>query len=104
MAARDQIYFVNLGGKMSKIIATCAIRGAREIYRQAEEFLEKSIKEKGEACEVKFPETAFYFPMAYALLGEEIKKLSDAKKVLLTAKTFLHEDPSEKRQIGRAHV
>jgi len=81
---------------MSKIIASCAIRGAKEIYRQAEEFLEKSIKEKGESCEVKFPDTAFYFPMAYALLGEEVKKLSDAKKVLLYAKTLLHEDPSEK--------
>src|SRR3989338_7905323 len=81
---------------MSKIIASCAIRGAREIYRQAEEFLEKSIKEKGESCEVKFPETAFYFPFVYALLGEEVKKLSDAKRVLLFAKTLLHEDPSEK--------
>ena len=81
---------------MSKIIASCAIRGAKEIYRQAEEFLEKSIREKGESCEVKFPDTAFYFPMAYALLGEEVKKLSDAKKVLLFAKTLLHDDPSEK--------
>ena len=68
---------------MSKIIASCAIRGAREIYRQAEEFLGKAVKEKGESCEAKFPDTAFYFPMAYALLGEEVKKLSDAKKVML---------------------
>ncbi|MCX5692791.1 MAG: acetyl-CoA decarbonylase/synthase complex subunit alpha/beta [Candidatus Omnitrophica bacterium] len=81
---------------MSKIIATCAIRGAREIYRQAEEFLENSIKEKTESCEIKFPDTAFYFPMAYALLGEEVKKLSDAKRVLLFAKTLLRDDPSEK--------
>ncbi|MDO8602646.1 MAG: acetyl-CoA decarbonylase/synthase complex subunit alpha/beta [Candidatus Omnitrophota bacterium] len=81
---------------MSKIIASCAIRGAREIYKQAEEFLEKAIKEKGESCEVKFPDTAFYFPMAYALLGEEVKKLDDAKRVLLSAKTLLHDDPSEK--------
>ena len=81
---------------MSKIIASCAIRGAREIYRQADEFLEKAIKEKGESCEVKFPDTAFYFPFAYALLGEEVKKLSDAEKVLLSAKTLLHDQPSEK--------
>jgi acetyl-CoA synthase len=81
---------------MSKIIASCAIRGAREIYRQAEEFLGKSIKEKTETCEIKFPDTAFYFPMAYALLGEEVKKLSDAKRVLLFAKTLLADDPSEK--------
>jgi len=81
---------------MSKIIASCAIRGAREIYRQAEEFLENSIKEKTESCEIKFPDTAFYFPMAYALLGEEVKKISDAKRVLLFAKTLLADDPSEK--------
>lgn len=81
---------------MSKIIASCAIRGARAICTQAEEFLEKAIKEKTESCEVRFPETAFYFPMAYALLGEEVKKLSDAKRVLLFAKTLLHDDPSEK--------
>ena len=70
---------------MSKIIASCAIRGAREIYRQADEFLEKAIKEKGESCEVKFPDTAFYFPFAYALLGEEVKKLSDAENLKLFA-------------------
>ncbi len=81
---------------MSKIIATCAIRGARAIYKQAEEFLDKVIKEKGESCEVKFPDTAFYFPMAYALLGEEARKLSDAKKILASAKALLREDPSEK--------
>ena len=73
---------------MSKIIASGAIRGAKEIYKQAEEFLNKAIKEKGEGSEVKFPETAFYFPMAYALLGEEVKTLADAKKVLIFSKTF----------------
>jgi len=81
---------------MSKIIASSAIRGAKEIYKQAEEFLNKAIKEKGENSEVKFPETAFYFPMAYALLGEEIKTLADARKVLAFSKTRLHEDPAQK--------
>jgi len=81
---------------MSKIIASAAIRGAREIYRQAEEFLNKAVKEKGSSCEIGFPETAFYLPMAYALLGEEVKNLTDAKKVLEFSKTLLHEEPSEK--------
>ena len=32
---------------MSKIIASAAIRGGHEIYRQAEAFYEKALKEKG---------------------------------------------------------
>ncbi|MBU4342715.1 MAG: CO dehydrogenase/CO-methylating acetyl-CoA synthase complex subunit beta [Candidatus Omnitrophica bacterium] len=81
---------------MSKIIASAAIRGAQKIYKEAEDFLNKVIKEKGEACEVKFPETAFYFPMAYALLGKEVKNLAEAKEVLQFSKTLLHDEPTEK--------
>ena len=81
---------------MSKIIASAAIRGANAIYKEAEEFLNKGIKEKGGACEIKFPETAFYFPMAYALLGEKVKTLSEAKKILDFSKTLLHDAPTEK--------
>ena len=81
---------------MSKIIASAAIRGAQKIYKEAEDFLNKAIKEKGEACEVKFPETAFYFPMAYALLGKEVKNLAEAKEVLQFSKTLLHDEPTEK--------
>jgi acetyl-CoA synthase len=34
--------------------------------------------------------------MAYALLGEEVKNLSDANRVLGFAKTLLHDEPTEK--------
>ncbi|MFC1666620.1 acetyl-CoA decarbonylase/synthase complex subunit alpha/beta [Candidatus Omnitrophota bacterium] len=81
---------------MSKIIASAAIRGAQKIYKEAEDFLNKAIKEKNEDCEVKFPETAFYFPMAYALLGKEVKTLAEAKEVLQFSKTLLHDEPTEK--------
>lgn len=81
---------------MSKIIASAAIRGAGKIYDQAEHFLNKAIKEKGEKSEVNFPDTAFYFPMAYALLGKEVKDLAGAKEVLGFSKTFLHSEPAEK--------
>ena len=81
---------------MSKIIASAAIRGAQKIYKEAEDFLNKAIKEKGGTCEVKFPETAFYFPMAYALLGKEVKILSEAQDVLRFSKTLLHDEPTEK--------
>ena len=81
---------------MSKIIASAAIRGAQSIYKQAEEFLGKAIKEKGDTCEIRFPETAFYLPMAYALLGKEVKTLKEAKEVLDFSKTLLHNEPTEK--------
>lgn len=81
---------------MSKLIASCAIRGSQTIHRDAEQFLAKAIKEKSSSCEIKFPETAFFFPMAYALLGEEVNALGDAQRVLAYTKTLLHDEPSEK--------
>ena len=80
---------------MSKIIASCAIRGANNIYKQADTFLNKAIKEKGKSCEVKFPDTAFYFPMAYALLGKEVTNLTGAKEIVDYSKTLLHKVPDK---------
>jgi acetyl-CoA synthase len=81
---------------MSKIVATAAIRGANKIAKEAEEFLNKAIKEKGEGAKVEFPETGFYLPMAYALLGAEVKTLGDMIPVLEHVKSLLHEVPSDK--------
>ncbi len=81
---------------MSKIIASSAIRGANKIHKEAKDFINKAIKEKTENCEVKFPETAFYFPLVYALLGKEVKTLKDAKEIVDYSKTLLHQEPSQK--------
>jgi len=80
---------------MSKIVAAAAIRGAKKIAQEAEEFLNKAIKEKGKNAKVGFPETAFYLPMAYALLGTEVKTLGDMVPVLEHVKLLLREEPSE---------
>ncbi|MFH1189551.1 MAG: acetyl-CoA decarbonylase/synthase complex subunit alpha/beta [Candidatus Omnitrophota bacterium] len=63
--------------------------GARKVVNLAIDGLKKAVKEKGEACGIAFPETAFYLPLANALLGAEVKTLRDAGKVLDTAKTLL---------------
>jgi acetyl-CoA synthase len=81
---------------MSKIVATAVIRGANAIYQQAEDFLNKAIKEKGPAQKIGFPETAFYLPMANALLGAKVENLKDAQGILAHAKTLLPQPPSEK--------
>ena len=82
---------------MSKIVAQRVIRGAKKIAKLAEEDLSKAILDKGESQKVEFPETAFYFPMANALLGAEVKTLGDARKILAHLLTLLpKEEPTTK--------
>ncbi|MFB0528091.1 MAG: acetyl-CoA decarbonylase/synthase complex subunit alpha/beta [bacterium] len=80
---------------MSKIVAAAAIRGAHKVVIEAEEFLNKAIKEKGKDQKVEFPETAYFLPMAYALLGIEVRTLGDMVSVLKEAKSLLREEPGE---------
>src|SRR3989338_1619834 len=80
---------------MSKIVAAAAIRGAKEITKLAEEFLQKAIKEKGPNQKIGFPETAFYLPMANALLGAKVETLKDALPILEHAKSLLPQVPKE---------
>ncbi|RKY63473.1 MAG: CO dehydrogenase/CO-methylating acetyl-CoA synthase complex subunit beta [Candidatus Latescibacterota bacterium] len=81
---------------MSRLIAAAAIRGAHKFAEEAERRLTEAIEDKGEDCKVEFPDTAFYFPMANALLGAEVRTLGDARKVLDFAKSLLPEPPSER--------
>src|SRR4030066_11067 len=80
---------------MSKIIASAAIRGAHELVRQAEEFFAKAREERGEGTKVEFPDTAFYLPMANALLGAEVKTVGEMKPILDHARELLGEVPSD---------
>jgi len=81
---------------MSKIVAEAVIRGAHDIFKQAEDFLDKAIKEKGPAQKIGFPETAFYLPMANALLGAKVETLKGALPILEHAKSLLPKLPSER--------
>jgi len=91
------------GGKMSgtttevtaKTVAGLMVKGAEKIIGEADAFLKKAIKEKGESEKIGFPETAFYLPLANALLGVEAKSLSGASQILAAAKTLLPKVPPE---------
>ncbi|MFA5363106.1 MAG: acetyl-CoA decarbonylase/synthase complex subunit alpha/beta [Candidatus Omnitrophota bacterium] len=76
---------------MSNIVAQLAVGGARALYKQASEHLQKTIKQKGEAYRVGFPETAYYFPMANAVLGAKVEILKDVPPVLDHVKSLLPE-------------
>src|SRR3989338_5021677 len=74
---------------MSKLIATRAIRGAHKIVSRAEEVLAKAIELKGKDLEVSFPDTNYYLPFAYAMLGMKAKKAGDLLEILSYAKSLL---------------
>ena len=80
---------------MSKIIASSAIRGAHRIVRDAEECLAKAIAAKGIDCAVGFPDTAYFLPVIYSLLGERVDRLSQMRKILDECHRLLPEVPSE---------
>ncbi len=80
---------------MSRIIASAAIRGAHAVVSEAEESWSKARESTGEDTRVEFPETAFYLPMANALMGAEVKTVGGIKPVLDHARELLGEEPSE---------
>ena len=80
---------------MSKIVASAAIRGAQKLVKEAETMLQKAIEEKGKDQKVEFPETAFYLPMANALLAAEVKTLNEMLPVLKEAKSLTHSAPTD---------
>lgn len=71
-----------------KTVAGLMISGAKKLCAEAAEFLNRAIKEKGGDQAVSFPETAFYLPLANALLGLETKTLLDVNVILSAAKTL----------------
>ena len=81
---------------MSRIVATAAIKGSHKIAEECEAFLKQAVEEKGMGQKVEFPETAYYFPMANALLAAEVKTVGDMVPVLDFAKSLLSEVPSDR--------
>jgi len=81
---------------MSKIIASAAIRGAHKYVKEAEKQLNQLIQEKGSDHKVAYPNTAYYLPVIYALLGLKVENLEGIDKALKEAKNLLPAPPSEK--------
>jgi len=75
-----------------KTVAGLMIKGAGKVVVEAENLLKKAIGRRGGDFKLAFPETAFYLPLANALLGLETNTLSEASKILETAKTLVIKD------------
>jgi len=74
---------------MSKIICSAAIRGAHKIVDMAEENYEKVLKKFGPEQKVGFPNTAYYLPVIYSILGTPVKQLGDMKEIFQECRKLL---------------
>jgi acetyl-CoA synthase len=74
---------------MSKIIASAAINGAHKIVDRAEKKWQEAMDKWGAKEPVGFPNTAYYLPIIYGILGLKIEKLGDMEAVLKKCQALL---------------
>jgi acetyl-CoA synthase len=74
---------------MSKIIASAAIRGAHKIVERAESQYQAALNKWGPDQAVGFPNTAYYLPIIYAMLGLKCEKLGDIQPVFKRCRMLL---------------
>lgn len=74
---------------MSKLVAFAAIQGAYNIVSKAEGTLTKALESFGGAQKLEFPNTGYYLPIIYSILGIKVEKLEDAQEVMEICKKLL---------------
>ncbi|MEW6266910.1 MAG: acetyl-CoA decarbonylase/synthase complex subunit alpha/beta [Thermodesulfobacteriota bacterium] len=74
---------------MSKLVAFAAIQGAYNIVQKAEGNYKQALEKFGPEQKLEFPNTAYYLPLIYSLLGIPVKTLGDAKKPLEVCRQLL---------------
>jgi len=74
---------------MSKIIASAAIRGAYKIIDNAEKKWQEAMDKWGAGEPVGFPNTAYYLPVIYGILGNKVETLGDMEPVLKRCQALL---------------
>ncbi len=74
---------------MSKIIASVAISGAYKIVEKAEARWKTAMDQWGANEPIGFPNTAYYLPVIYGMLGYKVEKLGDIEFVLQKCRSLL---------------
>ena len=74
---------------MSKLVAFAAIQGGYNIVSKAEGKLKEAIDKYGPKQEIGFPNTAYYLPIIYSLLGTKVENLADAEGVMKRCRELL---------------
>ncbi len=74
---------------MSKIIASAAIRGGYKILDRTEKKWQQAMDKWGANEPVGFPNTAYYLPVIYGILGLKVEKLGDMEAVIKRCKSLI---------------
>ena len=80
---------------MSRVIATKAIRGAHQLVARAEEELNQILAEKGKQTKVEFPNTGYFLPISYGMLGLQIETVGGLQELVEHAKKLLPPIPQD---------
>ena len=84
---------------MSKIIVSAAIRGAHKVVKNTAQKLDDAIAKYGPQQEIGYPDTAYFLPIIYSLMGMPVKNLKDAKEVMDRCLEMLPPIPAEKHHL-----
>jgi len=76
---------------VSKIICSAAIRGAHKIVQRAQDKHQAAMEKWGPEQDIGFPNTAYYLPIIYGILGIAVKNLKDVEEVLGRCRSLLPE-------------
>jgi acetyl-CoA synthase len=74
---------------MSRLVAFAAIQGGYNIVSKVEGEYKKALDTYNASTKVGFPNTAYYLPVIYSLLGLKVETLEDMKKPLEFARKLL---------------
>ena len=74
---------------MSRLVAFAAIQGGYNIVSQVEGEYKKALDTFNADTQVGFPNTAYYLPVIYSLLGIKVETLEDIQQVLDVCRKLL---------------
>ena len=74
---------------MSRLVAFAAIQGGYNIVSKVEGRYKRALETYDAATKVGFPNTAYFLPVIYSLLGYKVQTLEDMKKPLDFARKLL---------------
>lgn len=79
---------------MSKIIISAAIRGAHLVVDRTEKKINEAIAKFGADKKVDLPNTGYYLPVIYGILGEAVKTLGDMPNIIKKCRELLPPEPT----------
>ncbi len=74
---------------MSKLVAFAAIQGGYQVVAQVEGELRNTLESMDASTKVEFPNTGYYLPIIYSLLGMKVETLEDLLKPMEFARKLL---------------